>query len=88
MKKITIGMLKDESFYFETEGGKFVITPKISEDYPGVDVEFIPDNQDEKVVSNPRILFEKPQGGKLRALVWNHPYVEDYTTKLECWDNQ
>jgi len=88
MKKITIGMLKDESFYVEAEGGKFVITPRVGKDYPGVSVDFVPDNEDKKAVSNPRILFEKPQGGKLRALVWNHPYVEDYTTKLECWDNQ
>lgn len=50
--------------------------------YPGIDIEFISENEDETAVSNPRVLIEKPKDGKLRVLIWSNPNSEDYTTEI------
>ncbi len=55
--------------------GKFEVIPNMGSDYPGMDIEFMP-NKDHKG-TNPRILFEYPDGGKLRLLIWGDPNSED-----------
>lgn len=64
------------------KGGSIVAT--ISEDpqYPGIDVEFIPDHDDGSIVSNPRILMEKPQNEELRAVIWGNQNSEDFSNKI------
>lgn len=55
-------------------------------DYPGMDIEFIPDEKGGNVnaVSLPRVLIEKPvDNGKLRAIVWSDELKEDPTLKVE-----
>lgn len=45
------------------EGGYLVATPSYDDNYPGIDVEFQPDEKiGEDVLSLPRVLMEKPAG--------------------------
>ncbi len=67
----------------KVEGGTLVATASPDPDYPGIDVEFIPDNDSGFGVSTPRVLFEKPKGEQLRALIWADKDQEDYTNKVE-----
>ena len=67
----------------KVEGGTLVATASSDPNYPGIDVEFIPVNEKEFGVSTPRVLFEKPKGEKLRALIWADKDLEDYTNKVE-----
>lgn len=67
--------------------GFLVATPASDPLYPGIDVEFIPDEQhaDEykEVLSKPRVLIEEPQDDtRLRALLWTDPQKEDYTKEI------
>lgn len=55
--------------------GFLVATPASDPLYPGIDVEFIPDeqhiNEYKEVLSKPRVLIEEPQDDtRLRALLW------------------
>ena len=40
------------------------------------------DNEDKSTLSRPRIVFEKPKNGDLRALVWNDSSKEDFEVKI------
>lgn len=54
-------------------------------DYPGIDIEFIPDDEPEIPLSiRPRILVERPieEGEHLRALIWSNPAKGDYTEEI------
>ena len=51
--------------------------------YPGIEVEFRPDVEDEYALSNPRVLMERPADEGLRALIWANAHEEDYTTKIK-----
>lgn len=67
----------------KVEGGTLVATASPDPNYPGIDVEFVPEDEEEFGVSTPRVLFEKPKGEKLRALIWADKDYEDYTNKVE-----
>lgn len=66
-------------------GGVLHTDTKCDENYPGLDIEYIPDNPNEyseEVISPPRIVIEKPvEENKLNVMLWNDLYDEDYTTK-------
>lgn len=64
------------------DGGELVATQCLDPDYPGIDVEFEPNIEVDKV-GLPRVLVEKPNGEKLRTLIWGDLDQEDYTTKVE-----
>lgn len=51
-------------------------------DYPGIDVEFVSDNDVGETLSRPRVLFEKPVDDNLRALIWDDADNEDYTKEI------
>ena len=51
-------------------------------DYTGIDIEFVADNENENVLSRPRIVFEYPTDGKLRVLIWDDKDNEDYTKEI------
>ena len=63
-------------------GGHLVAT--ISQDpyYPGIDIEYIADNDSGENLSRPRVLVELPHDDTLRALIWNDPNDEDYTKEI------
>lgn len=71
-----------EEISIKVEGGRLVATKSGDLAYPGIDVEFIPDNQEE-TLSRPRVLFEKPKGEVLRMLIWDDENNEDFTKQIK-----
>lgn len=63
-------------------GGSIIASTTGDTDYPGIDVEFVVVNDTGEDLSRPRVLFEKPKDGELRALVWNDKDNEDYTKEI------
>lgn len=67
----------------KVEGGVLVATKIPDEHYPGIDIEFIPDNEnDDDPTTRPRVLFERPQGGTLAVMIWGDRKSEDYSDKI------
>ena len=66
----------------KTKGGYLWATNSGDIDYPGIDIEFVANNEDENIVSRPRILFEYSTDGKLRVLIWDDKDNEDYTREI------
>ena len=67
------------------KGGYLRANSSDNPDYPGIDVEFVPDNYD-GTFTIPRVLFEQPQDStdiQCRALVWENKDEEDYTAEVE-----
>ena len=65
------------------EGGCLRADKSQDPDYPGIDVEFIPDCNEDDNLSRPRVLIEKPCDSHiLRALIWNNPASEDYEEEI------
>lgn len=65
------------------DGGYLVATICSDPDYPGIDVEFVADDDNGEKASRPRVLFEKPLGDVLRVLVWNDQNSEDYSEEIQ-----
>ena len=70
-------------------GGRLVATLSSDPDYPGIDVEFIADDDNGENLSRPRVLIECPDlvddsccEKTLRALIWNDPNNEDCTEEV------
>lgn len=63
-------------------GGSIIASIIDDADYPGIDVEFVSDNDMGEDLSRPRVLFEKPKDGELRVLIWNDKDNEDYTKEI------
>ena len=65
------------------KGGYLVAEKSTDPDYPGIDIEFIPDTDNGKTF--PRVLVEGPPEHSdenypnLRTLVWADPDSEDYS---------
>ena len=71
-----------EEIKVKVEGGYLRANPSSDPDYPGIDVEFVPDNYDGETLSMPRVLFEKPIDDKLRVLIRDDADNEDYTKEI------
>ena len=67
----------------KVNSGELVATESCDPEYPGVDIEFIANNDNGTNLSRPRVLFELPKDGKLRVLVWADKDSEDYTHEIE-----
>lgn len=73
----------------KVKNGYIRATPSPDPNYPGIDVEYIADNDTGENMSRPRVLVEYPQdddydaNATLRALIWNNPQSEDYTEEIE-----
>ena len=65
------------------KGGYIVASVYSDPDYPGIDIEYVADNDNGQMQSRPRVLFEYPNDGYLRALIWKDPGSEDYTDEIE-----
>ena len=71
------------NFKLPIKGGVLDIDIGFDADYPGVDIEVIPEDEtDDNPLTRPRVLVEKPKDGKLRALIWDDPNSEDYTKEI------
>jgi len=83
-------------------GGFLEVTTSPDPSYPGVDIEFVPDNEDEIIKQNheyqrARVLLETPQPSEsddkteIRAYVWqwlkNKSQTEDYNHSVVVVDN-
>ncbi len=66
----------------KVKGGVLKATESQDVQYPGIDIEFIP-NKRKNTISNPRVLMEKPLGEELRVLIWTDKNNEDYTREIE-----
>jgi len=66
----------------KVDGGLIIARKSSDSDYPGIDVEFVADNENPNNLSRPRILFESPKEEGLRALIWDDQNNEDYTNEI------
>lgn len=67
----------------KVKDGYLKATTSEDPNFPGIDIEYIPEEIDELSISDPRILIEKPvDSNELRALIWNDSQDEDYTDKI------
>ncbi len=68
--------------------GYLVATISQDPEYPGIDVEYVDDNDKGTNLSRPRVLIEAPveDSGLIRALIWNNPKDEDYTEEIELYN--
>lgn len=73
---------QEDCLRVKVEGGYLYATISGDIDYPGICVEFVADNDSGEALSRPTVLIEKPEGGELRALVWDDKNNEDYTTEI------
>ena len=67
--------------------GKLVANPSMDPNYPGIDIEFVPDI-DNGHLSNPRVLFEAHDDAakginRLHVHLWNDRDAEDCTIKVD-----
>lgn len=73
-----------DSLTVKVNGGHIVATVSPDPDYPGIDVEYVADNDIGEYLSRPRVLFEKPlDADNVRALIWADKNQEDYTDDFE-----
>lgn len=75
---------KENRIEVPVSGGVLVAETTKDPDYPGIDIEYIPDDESEIPLSTrPRILVERPiDGEQLRTLIWSDPAKEDYTEEI------
>lgn len=73
---------QEDCLRVKVDGGYLYATISGDIDYPGICVEFVGDNESDDDLSRPTVLFEKPIGEELRALVWDNKDDEDYTTEI------
>lgn len=78
----TIGSESSGALEIRLENGIMRAVLSTDSNYPGIDVEFIADDEPDAVLSRPRVLMEKPADGKLRVLVWSDKDNEDYTNEI------
>lgn len=70
-------------------GGRIYVDASVDTDYPGVDIEYVPDKEDnDNPLTRPRVVIERcrqesGEFGPLRALIWADPNSEDYSEKIE-----
>lgn len=64
------------------DGGIIIARQSMDLEYPGIDVEFVSDNENPNNLSRPRVLFESPKEQGLRALIWDDVNNEDYTNEI------
>ena len=72
-----------KKFEFRIDGGYFDVMISENPNYPGIDIEFVADDDEDKRASRPRVLFEKTIDGKPRALIWANKDLEDYSEEIE-----
>lgn len=71
-----------EEIKVRVKGGYIRANASSDPDYPGIDVEFVSDNDVGETLSRPRVLIEKPVDDNLRALIWDDADNEDYTKEI------
>lgn len=70
-----------EQITVPVKGGKLIATPNNDPNYPGIDIEFVPDKEKDWL-SNPRVTVEYPNDDQLQAIVWEDREKEDSTDTI------
>lgn len=66
----------------KVDGGVLRVIMNDDDNYPGIDIEYIPNDYDGKVTL-PRVCMEKPKGDDYpRVLIWACEDEEDYTYEV------
>jgi hypothetical protein len=73
----------NNTIQIRVKGGYIVASVSSDPNYPGIDVEYVADDDNGERVSRPRVLVEYPVNDCLRALIWNEPDNEDYTEEID-----
>lgn len=82
VRNLEIELEESNKLQTRVRGGVLEATVSPDADYPGIDIEFIPDERTDNVC-NPRVLVEKLRDSNiLRALIWADPDKEDYTEEV------
>ena len=76
-------MSKPNEFTVKVKSGCFCVTECGDIDYPGIDIEFVANNDNGDNLSRPRVLFECPVDGNLRVLIWDDKDNEDFTREIK-----
>lgn len=79
--------MENKTIKVRVNGGYIVATAYSDPLYPGIDIEFVADNDKGLTASRPRVIFEQCIGedgndDELRAIVWDNPNSEDYTKEI------
>lgn len=75
--------MNNEKIIVKVNGGQIIASCYTDSDYPGIDIEYVSDDDTGEFLSRPRVLFEKPNDtGELRALIWADKNNEDYTDEV------
>lgn len=67
------------SLKVKTRSGVINAIPMQDSDYPGIDIEYIANEDSGEKMSNPRIFMAQSEGDPIRAVVWNDSTKEGYT---------
>lgn len=76
-------MIDKNGIKVNVKGGSIIAQECADINYPGIDIEYVSDRDNGENASRPRILFEFPKDGCLRALIWDDKDNEDYTREIE-----
>lgn len=72
--------------------GQLIATTSTDPNYPGIDIEFIPEKENINHMSNPRVLVEQTTDDTdtnyIRAIVWNNPSQEDYSHNIKLYKQE
>lgn len=81
-----------KSYILPIKEGHLDTTVSLDPTYPGIDIEYIPNKEDElkndELWTRPRVLIENKED-TLRAVIWGDPHKEDYTEAVNftCIDD-
>lgn len=76
---------KPNNISVQTKTGVITATAMPDRSFPGIDVEFKPNNLDDYNGTLPRVLFEQPLSTEApQIFVWEDPQKEDYSAKFIC----
>lgn len=92
--------MENNGQYIKLETGKIYGIPltngylrvDVSQDpnYPGLDIEFISDKEQNSTKTNPRVIVEEKaeDNNELRVLVWADKNKEDYTDQISFFESK
>lgn len=70
------------------DGGYLRATKLDNEDFQGIDIEFVAENDKGNNASRPRVSFEQNKEGELRVLLWTDKNQEEYTEEFIIKDGR
>lgn len=76
-------MLPENFIHVRLPKGRIIAEPEQDPDYPGVDIEYVSDNENAEPRTRPRVLMEyNKETNEFRVLIWANPKSEDYSDEI------